>query len=59
MLLFYVNRLVGARPVNRVLAVGAVIPVAISSHWRHVLAVPAEKDADWFGQTSEHCLLTD
>jgi hypothetical protein len=48
MLLFYVNRLVGARPVNRVLAVGAVIAVPVIGYRRYVLAVPAEEDTYGF-----------
>jgi hypothetical protein len=42
-----------------ILAVGAVVAVAISRDRSDVLRVPAEKDADWFGQATEHCLLTD
>jgi hypothetical protein len=59
MALFYVKSFLPARPVDWVLAVGAIIAVAVGGHGRDVLTVPAEKDAYWFGQASEHCLLTD
>jgi hypothetical protein len=57
--LFYVNRLPANRPVDWILAVRAVNARADPSLPGDVLAVPAEEDADGFGKSCEHCLLTD
>jgi hypothetical protein len=59
MALFYVSLLSRASPVNRVLAILTVVTVPIGGNRCYVLAAPAEEDADWLGQASEHCLLTD
>jgi hypothetical protein len=59
MSLFYVDGLFVERPVNGILAVGAIVAVAIGPNRRDILTVPAEEYVDRFWQTSEHCLLTD